>query len=58
MNWTEIEAKWAAMTRRVKSDRLLGDDNMSVSPDPEQAPVMQEEAAEMRAPRPLDRPST
>ena len=58
MNWTEIEAKWAAMTRRVKSDRPLGDDNMAVTAEPEQAPLIQEEASEMRAPSPLDRPST
>jgi hypothetical protein len=58
MNWTEIEAKWAAMTRRVKTDLPMGDDNMSVSPEPEQAPAMQEEATELRAPLPLDRPST
>jgi hypothetical protein len=58
MNWTEIEAKWAAMTRRVQSDPPLGDGNLAQTSTPEQAPLMQDEVSDLRAPTPLDRPST
>ena len=56
MNWTEIEAKWAAMTRRVQSDQPLGDDSKAAPSEPEQAPVIQGEASDLPAPAPLDRP--
>ena len=58
MNWTEIEAKWAAMTRRVKSDQPLGKDNMAATAGPDQASLMPDEASELRAREPLDRPLT
>ena len=58
MNWTEIEAKWAAMTRRVKSDQPLGEGNLAATTEPDQASVMPEEASELRAPEHLDRPLT
>lgn len=53
MNWTEIEAKWTAMTRRVKSDHTGAE--MMISDTPEQPPLLQD-ASDMRAPPPLDRP--
>jgi len=58
MNWTEIEAKWAAMTRRVQSDRAQGDDNLTPIAAPEQPPMPRDEASELRASVPLDRPAT
>ena len=31
MNWTDIEAKWTAMTRRVQSDHSQDDDEMVIT---------------------------
>lgn len=53
MKWTDIEAKWDAMTRRVQSDRPRGPDEISVTP--EQPPLLRDE---LRAPAPHDRPAT
>ena len=58
MTWTDIEAKWAAMTRRVQSDRSLDDDDMVITRAPEPPSSLQDEASEQRAPIPLDRPAT
>jgi hypothetical protein len=58
MNWTDIEAKWAAMTRRVQSDQSRDDDDMVITRAPEQPPLLRDEATEMRAPPPLDRPAS
>lgn len=53
MNWNEIEAKWTAMARRVRADRVLDDDNKITS-----APVQsQQDGLQMQAPKPLDRPA-
>lgn len=57
MNWTDIEAKWAAMTRRVQSDRSLDDDEMVITREPE-PPLLQDNATELLAPTPIDRPAT
>lgn len=53
MSWAEIEAKWTAMTRRVRSDQAA--DALGITDTPEQSPKLQDKASEMRAPPPLDR---
>ncbi len=58
MNWTDIEAKWTAMTRRVQSDWLLDDDDTVVTREQGQPALRRDEAPELRAPAPLDRPAT
>jgi hypothetical protein len=57
MNWTDIEAKWAAMTRRVQSDRS-DDDEMVITCVQGQPSLLPDAATELRAPAPLDRPAT
>ncbi len=55
MNWTDIQAKWAAMTRRVQSDQSGDDDVMVITREPEQQSSLRDDVAELRAPQPLDR---
>lgn len=55
MTWTDIEAKWAAMARRVQSDPSRDDDDTVT--DRASAPSLQDDAIEMRAPAPLDLPA-
>ena len=53
MSWSGIEAKWAAMARRVQSDR--GQDNEhSAIPCASVPPLQREDAPEMCAPPLLD----
>ena len=54
MTWNEIEVKWAAMTRRVGSDRKQ-DDVVIPSETPLDPPGLQTEPTELRAPMPADR---
>lgn len=58
MTWNDIEAKWAAMTRRVQSDRPLDGDGMVFTGEPGPVSLVQDEANDLRAPAPLDRPAT
>jgi hypothetical protein len=58
MTWTDIEAKWAAMTRRVQSDRSVDGDEMVITRTPEQPSLLRDEASEQPAPMPLDSPAT
>ncbi len=58
MTWTDIEAKWAAMTRRVQSDRSVDDDDMVITRAALLPPLLRDEATELRAPAPLERPAT
>lgn len=58
MNWADIEAKWAAMTRRVQSERSVDDDDMVITCPQEQPSLLPDAASELRAPAPLDRPAT
>jgi uncharacterized protein (DUF2236 family) len=58
MTWNDIEAKWAAMTRRVQSDRSVDDDAMAITRAPEQPSLLRDEASEQPAQTPLDRPAT
>jgi hypothetical protein len=55
MSWAEIEAKWTAMTRRVRSDQAAETDAMGMTDTPGQSSKLQDKAGEMRAPPPLDR---
>jgi hypothetical protein len=55
MSWTDIEAKWTAMTRRVRSGQTADTDPMGITDTPEQSSKLQDKASEMRAPPPLDR---
>lgn len=52
MRWSDIEAKWAAMARRVQSDHLL-DNEDTVIPCASEPPLQSEDAPEMRAPSSL-----
>lgn len=54
MTWNEIEVKWAAMARRVGSDRKR-DDELSASEMPSDLSEPQSEPTDLRAPRPPDR---
>lgn len=56
MKWTDIEAKWDAMTRRVQSDRPRDPDDLVIMP--EQPPLLPDEMRDQRAPAPHDRPAT
>jgi hypothetical protein len=58
MNWTDIEAKWAAMTRRVQSDQLQDDGDVVIDGAPERPPLLQDDAAKLRESARLDRPAT
>jgi hypothetical protein len=58
MTWTDIEAKWAAMTRRVQSDRSADGDAMVITRAAEQPSLLRNEASEQPAPIPFDRPGT
>ena len=49
MTWNDIEAKWAAMARRVGSDRGKVD-NQIASELPANAPELPSEPTELRAP--------
>jgi hypothetical protein len=55
MNWTEIEAKWAAMARRVRADRPADDDDMVITIATSSRPL--QDTVEMQAPKPLDSPA-
>jgi hypothetical protein len=55
MSWAEIEAKWTAMTRRVRSDQGVATDATGITDTPEQSSKLQDKGSEMRAPPPLDR---
>ena len=55
MNWTDIEAKWAAMARRVRSDQLQDSDDTVITRAAEPI-VKRNDAAETRAQPPIDRP--
>ena len=52
MNWNEIEAKWAAMARRVRSDLPRVETKAITAAVP---PKLQPDPSEMRAPPTLDR---
>ena len=52
MNWSEIEAKWAAMARRVQSDQVQ-DNEDTVTPCGSEPPSQSEDAPELRAPSSL-----
>lgn len=54
MTWIEIEVKWAAMARRVGSDRKP-DDALSTPELPSELPETQSEPTELRAPTSPDR---
>lgn len=54
MTWNEIEVKWAAMARRVGSDRKP-DDALSTPELPSELPETQSEPTELRAPTSPDR---
>lgn len=54
MKWNEIEVKWAAMARRVGSDRKQ-DDAPSASEMRSDLTETQSEPTELRAPMPPDR---
>lgn len=58
MTWTDIEAKWAAMTRRVQCDRSVDGEDMVIMRAPDQPSLLRDAAGEQRAPLPLDRPAT
>ena len=58
MNWTDIQAKWTAMTRRVRSDHLQNHDEMVVTSAPDKPPLLRDEVTELRAPAQFDRPAT
>ena len=55
MNWTDIEAKWAAMARRVRSDQLQDSDDTVITRAAEPI-VKRNDAAETSAQPPIDRP--
>lgn len=55
MNWIDIEAEWAAMTRRVQSDQLRVDDDTVITRRPTQPTLQRDEPTKMRAQPPLDR---
>lgn len=55
MNWKDIEAKWAAMARRVQSDQVQDNDDTVITRESE-SPSQSDDATEMRAPPPLDHP--
>ena len=57
MTWTDIEEKWAAMTRRVQSDRSVLDDGMRIARAPDKPSLLRDGVSEQRAPAPLDRPA-
>ncbi len=58
MNWNDIEAKWAAMTRRVQSDWPLDGDGTVFTRALAPALMPQDQAPEFSATAPLDRPTT
>ncbi len=53
MTWNDIEAKWAAMARRVGSDHSQGDDPIATDlpPDPPEGPSV---STGLRAPAPQE----
>lgn len=57
MSWTDIEAKWAAMARRVQSDKSRDDNDRVIDGAPAREPSLRGEVTEMRAPPSLDRPA-
>ena len=57
MSWTDIEAKWAAMARRVQSDKSRDDEDTVTDRVQARVPSLQSEATEMRVPPSLDRPA-
>lgn len=57
MKWTDIEAKWDAMTRRVQSDRPRDQDTIVTTPASDQPSLPLNEVSDQRAPSPLDRPA-
>lgn len=59
MTWNDIEAKWAAMARRVGSDVTLNNDDTVITraPKPPTPASLITEPTEMSAPLPLDRPA-
>ncbi|EKD61145.1 MAG: hypothetical protein ACD_54C00377G0002 [uncultured bacterium] len=53
MSWNEIQLKWAAMARRVRSDLPQQDDNTVITPALQ--PPLQPDLTEMRVSPQLDR---
>lgn len=56
MTWTDIEAKWAAMARRVQSEQVQDDDDTVIVSASEQ-PSLRADATGLRATPLPDRPS-
>lgn len=54
MTWNDIEVKWAAMARRVGSDRAPASGETPITTAQDQ-PEPQTETTELRAPAPADR---
>lgn len=57
MSWTDIEKKWAAMTRRIGADRTQYDKNPVIAHAPQLPPLLGA-LAEMHAPSFLERSDT
>lgn len=58
MNWNDIEAKWATMTRRVQSGSSGEKEGAAAASAPDQPPPTRDKGTELRAPALLDRLST
>ncbi len=58
MKWTDIEAKWDAMTRRVQSDRPQDQIDLRNTLASEQPPLLRDEMSDQRAHAPHDRSAT